>query len=269
MKRRSPTNSNKKNKPKNNDKEVSHAINLFRKNFKEHLSNLIQGGMPFRKASNLLIHRLLSPESKLNVRENIDEIQSICSYLGGNTEEAIHTFLIKREITQLKLIGFNTLDAVNELINRINCNDHKNILSKQKLKKRHREEESIESENKSSEVKKVKAQFKEKDDSMGVEYNPMDYNIQESTKSFFNPFKSNFSNNISRKEYFINNRLKFDDDLETNSGEEEEEMIQEENVQLFRNDHFLLNQLRRHGEDLGHIMNPYRNDNIGDRKSVV
>src|SRR5690606_24281828 len=147
-------------------------------------------------ASTFLINKLLSPESKLNVRENIDEIQNICSRLGGNTEEAIHAFLIKREITQLKLIGFSTLDAVNELVNRLNRNENYNTF-KQKSKKRQRDELT---ENE-SDLKKSKVTNKEKDESMDVDYSSSDYNIYDSSKSTFNPFRSNFTNNTSRKKY--------------------------------------------------------------------
>lgn len=249
MKRRSPICSNKKNKIKNNDKEVSQAVGLFRNSFKEHLAKLTQSGMPFRKASNFLINKLLSPESKLNVRENIDEIQAICSRLGGNTEEAIHAFLIKREITQLKLIGFSTLDAVNELINRLNNNNNnsENNIMKQKLKKRQREELT---ENESVvDLKKSKTTNKEKDESVDIDYSSPDYNFYDTSKSTFNPFRSNFINNTSRKKYFMNNRLKFADDVESNSGEEEEEISHEEAFYPFRNDNTFLTRVlsRRFG----------------------
>lgn len=222
MKKRSPKNINpvhkkaKVSQSKQSELDAPLLHEAFKEGIKNHLSKLIQSGMDPKKASNVIIHRLLSPYSKLDLHENLEDIRFIQSTSEISSEEAFYAFLIKREIAQHRLLGFNAADAIKELIQRLN-NEDEDEEKRHKLGKRKR------NNNLDYPDKKKKS-----DESLEQEYQDNSPDTHEvDSRNRFELFKPRFRNNAARKKFLSRTKLGFinhhEDDLTFDEVEEEEE----------------------------------------------
>lgn len=221
MKKRSSKNIQKKPKApqskQTEDELSSRLVGKFKESVRSHLSKLIQKGLDPSKASNVIIYRLLSPTSKMDMQGNFDDIQSIQMSSGISVEEAFYAFLIKREIAQHKQLGFNTSDAISELVKRLGNFDEKEDFKA--IPKRKRVEDEIEGH-----VKKPKTA---EEPGLQEDSKELFFDREIEIKRPFEAFKRRFQNNAARKNYFLKNKLGFvnqhECDMPYNEVEDEED----------------------------------------------
>lgn len=210
---------NKKAHLEQDDPEISSIVVTFKKSLKEQILKLTQQGLSPRKASNIVMKRLISKDIDLHNYENIKYIQHIQSTLGSSIEEALHTFLIYNELNNLIELGFNSTEAVNELINRINYSNVviDNItedLSEIKKPSKKRALGDISNNTIENSPKKMKSIQNDKD----IIYDEP----KETILQTFNPFQPKFTSKTSRIDYFQKNKLKFSSDKDSSTSDEEE-----------------------------------------------